>query len=98
MLELQGRQHPDHHHLGVVRMDSRVCAGFDVHLDVELSELGLENRSVVDGFEHFTVGHRRSHVPVHQVEFDLHAQQRRRLVDGVSEVTTVEHLLHGVDA
>ena len=119
MLELQCRQHPDHHHLGVVRVDSRVCdvegrpqfllqfesritgewAGLDVHLDVELSRARVwktAESSMDSSTSRLDIAGLMS--PVTRFELDLHAQQRSGLVDGVSEVTTVEHLLHGVDA
>lgn len=70
----------------------------DVHLDVELTELGLEHGVVVDRLEDGEIGHRGRHVGVDEIELDLHAQHGPGRVDLVDERSLPQHSLERVDA
>lgn len=111
MVELEGRQHPDHDELCVLAVHALVGTfqglpqflfefdggvagqrtGFDIHLDVELPELGLEHGRVVDGLENLEVRHRRRHVVAHEIELDLHAELRFRRLVHVDERVVAQH-------
>lgn len=68
----------------------------DIHLDIELPELGLEHRRVVDGLQDLEIRHRRRHVVAHEIELDLHAELRLRRLLHVDERVVAQHAVeHG---